>query len=65
MNEKQKNIVSSLLAFIIVAFLVFAIMHWLAGMDTGEAFNLAISAALGGLLAPHLVKLFNKLNEGR
>ena len=56
----MKNILSALIAVIIVGFIVFAIMYWLLNEDLKGAIEIAVAVAIGGLLAPVLVKYIRK-----
>ena len=65
MSDKLKNIISLLLAILIVGFFLFALMYWVFGLSFNNALDAAIAGTLAGFLAPYLVKYFNKIMQKR
>lgn len=56
----MKNILSALIAIILVGFVFFSVLHWLFKWDINRAIGTAIAGAIGGFLAPLIVKSFRK-----
>jgi|GEM_PF-4853914 len=60
MSVRTKNIVSVLLAIIIVWFLFFAILYWIFDQGLRESIEVAGAGSIGGWLAPILVNYIKK-----
>jgi len=61
MNNRMKNIVSWVITFGIITFLVFAIMYWVFGFDTKSALiYVAIPVAITSFFTPYIWNYFKR-----
>ena len=63
MSDKLKNIISLLLAILIVGFFLFALMYWVFGLSVNSSLDAAIAGTLAGSIGPYLGKYLKKIME--